>query len=277
MPDGRDKLVTFREEGDGEPLFFLHGVGGGVMFVRELVKDLKTPRPVFGIQAPPLDGGAKLPRTMADIAADYLGVVRQRQPKGPYAFAGYCLGGWIAYEMAQQLIAAGERVAFLGMIDPSIPNVKIASQVQYHLKQMKQGSQASLYSYLAPKIRKTAQYHFRTTVKRISAMPNDLRHALGVPIPYLQRLAFYKHVFQGASGSYSPKPYHGQIVLFGRSNTLGAHYARWQTLAKNGVVVREIPAGHRELVWPPFSSLLAQHIDSFLEAPAAAEKVLESA
>jgi len=39
--------------------------------------------------------------------------------------AGFSSGGLVAYEMAQQLVAAGERVGMLGLIDVFAPGVKI--------------------------------------------------------------------------------------------------------------------------------------------------------
>ncbi|HYG83209.1 MAG TPA: alpha/beta fold hydrolase, partial [Pyrinomonadaceae bacterium] len=41
--------------------------------------------------------------------------------EGPYRFGGWSLGGVVAYEMARQLVARGEEVALLVLIDSSIP------------------------------------------------------------------------------------------------------------------------------------------------------------
>src|SRR4029077_3089557 len=45
------------------------------------------------------------------------------QPDGPYFLGGYSFGGLVAYEMAQQLSARGQQVAFLGLIDAYFSNV----------------------------------------------------------------------------------------------------------------------------------------------------------
>ena len=54
-----------------------------------------------------------------DMAARYITEMRAVQPFGPYYLCGYSMGGWIAYEMAQQLLAAGQEVALLGIFDTS--------------------------------------------------------------------------------------------------------------------------------------------------------------
>jgi hypothetical protein len=56
------------------------------------------------------------------MAAQYLHAVRQQQSHGPYYLLGACFGSTVAYEMAHQLVNAGEEVAFLGLLDPSLLN-----------------------------------------------------------------------------------------------------------------------------------------------------------
>ena len=48
-------------------------------------------------------------------------VITPRQTEGPFYIGGMCFGGVVAYEMAHQLVAKGEKVAFLGVLDSSFP------------------------------------------------------------------------------------------------------------------------------------------------------------
>jgi thioesterase domain-containing protein len=52
------------------------------------------------------------------MAKLYLSDIRTVQPHGPYTVIGFCFGATVSYEMAHQLLAAGEEVAFLGLLDP---------------------------------------------------------------------------------------------------------------------------------------------------------------
>src|SRR5262249_15734302 len=45
--------------------------------------------------------------------------IRRVRPRGPYLVGGYCGGGTIALEVAQQLRAMGEEVALLALLDTS--------------------------------------------------------------------------------------------------------------------------------------------------------------
>ena len=57
-----------------------------------------------------------------DIAADYIIEMKKVQPEGPYNLMAYCLGAKIAYEMAIQLHAAGEKVNKLYLFDGLAPD-----------------------------------------------------------------------------------------------------------------------------------------------------------
>ncbi|HZN92212.1 MAG TPA: thioesterase domain-containing protein, partial [Myxococcales bacterium] len=63
-------------------------------------------------------GGA---HTVEDLARDYVQIIRAQQPAGPYRLLGYSFAGVVAYEVAQQLRAAGEEVRFLALVDAILP------------------------------------------------------------------------------------------------------------------------------------------------------------
>ena len=65
------------------------------------------------------NGQAAQYTTIEDIAAHYLSEIRTVQPKGPYFIGGYCIGGLISLEMAQQLKKQNEEVALLAVLEPS--------------------------------------------------------------------------------------------------------------------------------------------------------------
>ena len=51
------------------------------------------------------------------IAANYIRILKEYQPQGPYILGGWCYGGVVAHEMACQLEQAGEEVRHLFMLD----------------------------------------------------------------------------------------------------------------------------------------------------------------
>ena len=107
-------------EGEGPPLFLVHGLSGTVMECWALVKALRTGRPVWGLQAPGIDGDAPPLRLVEQMASTYVANIRSVQRVGPYALCGFSFGGLVAYEMAVQLAEAGETVDPLVLLDPYV-------------------------------------------------------------------------------------------------------------------------------------------------------------
>ena len=110
-------LVAIQPLGASPPFFCFHGDGGNVLIYRKLAQYLGTSQPFYGLQSQGLDGSSPLLRTIGEMAARYVGEILSVQPRGPYLLGGYCLGGTLAYEVAQQLHAAGEEVALLALFD----------------------------------------------------------------------------------------------------------------------------------------------------------------
>jgi polyketide synthase PksN len=111
-------LVCLKADGEHAPWFCIHAVAGDVLAYRELARSLSASRPIYALQAPVADH----PGTVEGLASLYIAAIRTVQSNGPYHLGGWSMGGVIACEMAQQLRAAGERVATLSLIDSYTPD-----------------------------------------------------------------------------------------------------------------------------------------------------------
>ncbi|KAJ4291933.1 hypothetical protein N0V90_009831 [Kalmusia sp. IMI 367209] len=76
---------------------------------------------VFGLNCPYMTYPTEWNNGISGVASMYLEEVRRRQPKGPYHLGGWSAGGVIAYEMTLQLLAAGEKVDSLVLLDSPCP------------------------------------------------------------------------------------------------------------------------------------------------------------
>jgi amino acid adenylation domain-containing protein len=110
-------LVPLRARGTEPPLLCVHPSGGHVMCYRDLARALGEAQPVFGLQATPWASDA----SCEGMAADYVAALRQTWPTGPYRLAGWSMGGIVAYEMARQLLEAGQEVTTLALLDSWVP------------------------------------------------------------------------------------------------------------------------------------------------------------
>jgi iterative type I PKS product template protein len=76
---------------------------------------------VYGLNSPFMKTPSLFTNGIPGIASQYLEEVRRRQPEGPYHLGGWSAGGVVAYEMMLQLMAAGERVESLLLLDSPCP------------------------------------------------------------------------------------------------------------------------------------------------------------
>lgn len=114
--DHYDPVVVFRARGSKTPLWLMHpGIGEVLVFLGLAWCLAADDRPVFALRAAGFKPDNHPCFNSTKEAFDtYTQAIRQRQPRGPYALAGYSYGSMLAFEMAKRLIVDGEEVRFLG-------------------------------------------------------------------------------------------------------------------------------------------------------------------
>ncbi|NJP80364.1 amino acid adenylation domain-containing protein [Streptomyces sp. AA8] len=103
------------------PLFCVHPAAGISWVYSGLLRHLDPSRAVYGLQARGLTDETAAPRSVEEMAKDYLASIRSVQPHGPYALLGWSFGGIVAHELAVRLQEEGEEVTALVLMD-SYPN-----------------------------------------------------------------------------------------------------------------------------------------------------------
>ncbi|MGW0936882.1 amino acid adenylation domain-containing protein [Streptomyces sp. NPDC002666] len=112
-----DPLVPIRRAGSRPPVFLVHPMGGNVLCYVPFARHLPDDQPLYAFQASGGDPGTAPLRTMQAIAAHYVAAMRRVQPEGPYVIGGWSFGGFVAFEMARQLRAAGQEVGRVILLD----------------------------------------------------------------------------------------------------------------------------------------------------------------
>ncbi|AOJ36098.1 non-ribosomal peptide synthetase [Burkholderia metallica] len=110
-------LIALRTTKHVTPLFCVHPGQGEIGYVRNLLPWLDTSQPLYGIAAIGFMPGETPLDSVTDMASRHVEAIRSVQSTGPYRLSGWSAGGIIAYEMARQLLDAGQSVEFLGLID----------------------------------------------------------------------------------------------------------------------------------------------------------------
>ncbi|HXD33564.1 MAG TPA: amino acid adenylation domain-containing protein [Pyrinomonadaceae bacterium] len=111
--------VEIQPEGSKPPLFCVSTPNVNALGYRTLSKFLGADQPVYGLQAQyPEDlDGEHSNAAVEELATEYLEAMKAIRPHGPYQMIGMCRGAHIAYEIARRLVADGEKVSLLGILD----------------------------------------------------------------------------------------------------------------------------------------------------------------
>ncbi|HEV7447805.1 MAG TPA: thioesterase domain-containing protein, partial [Steroidobacteraceae bacterium] len=122
LKSGPASIVPIKAEGCRPPIFAVSGHGADVFCLLPLARHLHVEQPVIGVQPPGLDGTEPL-RSVEALARYEIEQIRRYRPHGPYLIAGHCAGGTLAFEVVQQLVAAGQAVALLALIGSPFPTM----------------------------------------------------------------------------------------------------------------------------------------------------------
>ncbi|MGH8212141.1 MAG: alpha/beta fold hydrolase, partial [Rhodanobacteraceae bacterium] len=273
-PDPWAPLVPIQPRGSKVPLFCVHAVGGNVLNYVPLAKALDEDRPFYGVQAIGLDGRTPPIDSLTAMAARYVAEIRKVRPHGPYFLAGGSMGGMIAYEMAQQLRAAGEKIALLALFDTYGPeNQQLEIKQEDPLSLLSRRWRARLQRASGLDVKGKAVMVANAIGWRLRR-PGDLLRVRwarmrGAALPHELRYREVERVHEKAYLAYKPEPYEDVIVLFraaeqceGASEALG-----WEGVTTGGIEIIDLPGGHDSLIEQP---LLVENLRKVLERAQAA-------
>jgi len=265
-------LVAIQPEGSRPPLFCVHAAGANILIYRPLSRHLGNDQPVYALQAQGLDGRTSPLTTVEDMAALYVNEIRGFQPHGPYFLLGASFGGLVVYEMAQQLLAAGQEVALLAMLNTDCPVYTLAKRLRCHLGNlMKYGPRR-----YATEVSKSVKRRLTRQVAKGnrgesngSGKANDLDREIqkllvkdsGVDESLVRTVA----AILSAEERYVParQEYPGKITLFWaldakpnfQDNRLG-----WRRMAAGGLDLQVVPGTHTTMREEPYVAELVERL-----------------
>jgi amino acid adenylation domain-containing protein len=121
-------IVPLNRGGSAPPLLCLPGAGGSILYLQDMARLIEPDYPALGLPAPGIEPSAFIPTRIEEIAHHHIEAIRSQGLRGPYFLAGHSLGGLVAFEMARLVIARGEEVAFVGVIDNPAPDTGSTEQ-----------------------------------------------------------------------------------------------------------------------------------------------------
>jgi amino acid adenylation domain-containing protein len=244
------RVSNMQPAGALEPLFWIYG--GPI--VRSLAGNLGTQRPFLGVGLEHGENEDLAGCTFQEIAARLARIIRAQQPHGPYHLGGWCISGLLAYEIASQLIAAGEKVGLVVMVDAvnpahyfKIPKYRLlASKAAYHLRRL---MRTEIGNALAQARRRVPEI-----AKKLFAGPAAPEN------PFLEAL-------NTAVTHYDPKPIPARVLAVQPTEhpEIWNLYESWAPhIARGEFEVREVSGDHLTMFEEPNVAALARCINKCL-------------
>lgn len=234
------------------PLILIHATPGDVLGYANLVTELPPSLPCLGIVSKGLHLPKEAHTSIEEMATAYIEALRPRLDGHRWILCGWCYGGIVAYEMARQLVAAGQPAPLVIMIEawaqsPLEPAHKIALRL------------AKLEGLLKmPWSQKLAFFKNRLGGNKVSEeQPAD--DGFSRSIIYQSNMS--------AIDSYCPGAYQEQIHLLmsteEEAGVVPVKYGGWHVLGAR-CRVHDIKGGHDLALRPPNVSDLARKLSTLL-------------
>jgi thioesterase domain-containing protein len=208
------------------------------------------------------------------MATEHVADIRTAQKEGPYYLGGFCFGGLVAFEMARKLVAQGDRVAFVGLIDISNPatwsqeSMSIMHKIRKHRTRYRERGKNYLLTWLKKRFR-FERMRVRNVVEKWIAKSYAY---VGKSIPMKLRGALRASADGKAASTYAPQYYSGSVTVFRGEGlrhelkgcqdsdpTLG-----WGKVASETRMV-DIPGVHAQVFEEPYVEVLAKMIEQEVE------------
>lgn len=269
-----NSLIPMRTDGNKSPIYFIHGAGLNVLIFNQLVSNMSDLQPAFaldGTNINNIDDPSSI--TMEEIATNYVDIIVEANPNGPYAIAGYSFGGFIAFEMARQLVDRGKKVSMLAILDTYVcpqhfylsPFRKKLAGLWYRNMRRLTYFKEMVASLEKAKVhfnrKKDFVLHHYLNDKRFDTIEKEVEHQ-----QYLKAIPKINNIIN----RYRLTPHNLEIDLF-RANSnddfkLDNTYFGWKKIALKGVNVYDIPGGHLNIFDHPnvieFANVLQNVLDT---------------
>lgn len=269
-------LVMIQRGDRRRPFFCIHAAGGNVLEYRDLARLLGPDQPFYGLQAKGLDGKHEPLTTIKAMATAYIEEMRDVQPEGPYLIGGRSSGGTVAFEMACQLVADGQEVALLALLDTypagyfkllpgsgrwSQRAARYAKKLGSHVDNLRQLGMRAKIGYLINKL----TYAPEKIKHKVYRRAYKIYQRVGRPLPRV--LKNIEEINFAAVKDYVPQIYAGDVALF-LASELTADYdlqKGWRELVAGHIDTHEIPGNHLDIIKGAHARVLAEKLSKYLE------------
>jgi amino acid adenylation domain-containing protein len=256
--------------GSATPIvFFVHAGNGGVTEYAELAGHFGGEHRMVGLRSIGLAEGEEPLDTVEEMAAAYLAEVRALQPTGPYLFAAWSMGGYIALEMARQLRASGGAEPGVFIVGP--PHYEAVFDDEEEERARSLIGELSAYIDAAP----GATLDLSTVERLLLGWDLYEQGEAAVRAGDRQwlragRVAVVNHWAGRRYGQRRPaRPYDGPVTLFmpehDPDDARGATLEQWRGLLAGEPEIVGLPAVHKEVIFGEPAAMVAARLGAEID------------
>ena len=248
-----DILVPIQTQGNAQPIFGVPGVGGNVLSLQPLIRALGTDQPFYGLQAVGLDGSTLPFDRVEETARANIEALKTVQRVGPYKLLGHSYGGVVAYEMARMLLAEGEEISGLILLDSVAPSLMQLPAPKDEATELVEACAAAASLY---------DIKVEIDIHRIKGLSTDaalkyiagLLHESGVDVNDAQLAAFYRvyranlTCYRNYKPSKLPRNIDVSLYVATQGNGAAPPHRGWNELLHSPAQIYTVDADHFSLL-----------------------------
>ncbi|MEO8109717.1 MAG: amino acid adenylation domain-containing protein [Ginsengibacter sp.] len=290
---GLASLVPIQPNGHNAPLFCIHAGAGNILFYNDLAKSLGTGQPLYGLRAKGMNGKEHFHQTIEEMATHYIKEIRAFQPKGPYSLAGYCLGGIIAFEMAQQLTKQGQKVNLLALFNSRSPtyleaaknlktersSVGLLSVIHASTGDFSSLNSKEKIGYPVKLVKNTltitGRFVYYGARKKYFKLNSDVMKfcfdyylSKGRLLPRILRSRYLLHTNGHMSRAYKAEVYPGKMIIFRSPQIYKDLYLGWKKHVSGGIESCDVPGKYtnrQDIMKEPFVGVISDKLKTILK------------
>ena len=254
------------------PLFAIHVLGRNLSYFRPLAKHLRGDNPIYGLSVQLREISGQTIDRVETLATHYVEEMQKLQPQGPYFLMGFSFGGMVAFEMAQQLLAQGQEMSQLILIDTYTLDAFSALSPSQKLQEHWYNLQQEGLPYLRKRVKKVFLRQWEQLIRHIpdkfqlksllkcnnQELPGDFHHKI------------FREQNRQARRRYVLNTYPGRVTIF-RARDCDSSVSKqrlpnlgWSQFVLGGLDIYDIPGNHLTMLQEPHVKVLAQHLEAYL-------------
>ena len=268
-------LVPVQPNGINPPVFNIHYSFHTPLSAYRLAEQLGKDQPFYLLHAP---DQASYEGDLREMAERCVKDMRTIAPNGPYYIVAYCRFGMLAYEIARQLSAQGEKIALLALLDVNYSKYTSDQPISPVLNRTFGKRFTRLHNKVNPKQTEASsrssngklKYLFRGIYRSLKKLPQRIYNGyeLYIKVKIWERAIRYyqsegktlpaylfkdSYIVYKATKEYEPLSYKGKVTLFVSADFRQKKVASdlgWGHADINELEVHHLPTSHMMLREP---------------------------